>query len=231
MIIEILYPDIANLYGDHYNIKYLSQSGKDCRIITTSVNDTPYFCDNKIDVLYLGPMSEVHQELAIDRLNPYKKQLQELIENDTVVLVIGNALEVFGTKIIDGNREITGLALFEHYAKRNFQHRHNSLFLGKYNDLDIVGYKSQFSQSYNNSHPFIEVINGCGLNKEDKFEGIHYRNFFGSYLLGPLLITNPLFTKELLRTLNQPDDLAYEKAALAAYNQRLKEYQNLKSVF
>ena len=35
------------------------------------------------------------------------------------------------------------------------------------------------------------VRKGYGNDLKDEHEGIHYKNFFGTYLLGPLLIRNP----------------------------------------
>ena len=61
------------------------------------------------------------------------------------------------------------------------------------------------------------------MNPLDATEGIHYKNFFGTYLLGPFLVLNPPFTKYLLRSMGCADILAFEEEVMAAYNHRVGE--------
>ena len=52
-------------------------------------------------------------------------------------------------------------------------------------------------------------------------------NFMGTYVIGPLLILNPPFTKRLLRDMGAGDvTLAFEKEAMEAYEARVKEYSD-----
>ena len=46
--------------------------------------------------------------------------------------------------------------------------------------------------------PVSAVIKGIGLNKESNVEGFRIKNVFGTYVLGPILVFNPLFTKHIL---------------------------------
>lgn len=220
MKIEVLYSEAANLYGDLFNIKYLEQTLPEAQVIYTGLNDTPAFVSEKVDLIYMGPMMERFQEVIIEKLRPYKEKIKELIEQDVVFLITGNALEIFGSKI-DGTE---ALGIFETTAKRDFSKHHNSCFIGKFEDMYMVGFKSQFGQSYNNSHPFIKVVNGYGINKEDEFEGIRYRSFFGTYLIGPLLVYNPPFTEYLLKVLGQDAEIAYKDSVYKAYEIRKEEY-------
>lgn len=220
MKIEVLYSEAANLYGDLFNIKYLEQTLPDAQVIYTGLNDTPAFVSEKVDLIYMGPMMERFQQVIIEKLMPYREKIKELIENDVVFLITGNALEIFGSKIDD----MEALGIFETTAKRNFAKHHNSCFIGKFEDMYMVGFKSQFGQSYNNSHLFISVANGYGLNNDDKFEGIKYRNFFGTYLIGPLLVYNPPFTQYLLKVLGQDAEIAYKDSVYKAYEIRKEEY-------
>ena len=109
-------------------------------------------------------------------------------------------------------------------------HRHNSFLIGKYEDIEIVGFKSQFTMMYgdNKNNYFLEVEKGIGLNKESKLEGIKKNNFIGTYLIGPILIQNPLFTKKILEKIgvNEPK-LAFEEDVISAYEARLKELRKL----
>ena len=229
MKIEVLYPEVANLYGDSANIMYLKQILEDATFIETNLNNKPKFIDEKIDLVYIGTSSEEHQELIIKDLMPYKDKINEKIENNQVFLATGNAQEIFGKYILDDDKKIDALSIFDFYAKRNMKKRHNSLFLGSFNDIKIVGNKSQFSFSYDVKNPFIKVLRGVGNNKEDNYEGFNYKNFYGTYLLGPFLIINPYFTKYLLNKIGYDKEIKYFSFALDAYNYRLKELEDPKT--
>ena len=94
-------------------------------------------------------MTEKTQEKVIAKLLPYKERIEELIEKNVLFLFTGNALEVLGKYIEneDGSK-IEGLGIFDIYAKRDMMHRHNSLMVGKFEDIEIIGFKSQFTMMY-----------------------------------------------------------------------------------
>ena len=60
----------------------------------------------------------------------------------------------------------------------------------------------------------------------EKQEGVLKNNFFGTNLLGPILILNPYFTKYLFSLLGYKKKLYLEKEMIEAYEERVKEYQN-----
>lgn len=230
MKIEILFPEFCNLYGDISNIKYLKKclSNQKVKYIETSFDMEPSFVTQDINFIYLGPMTENRQEKVIKKLMPYKKRIEELIEKNTVFLFTGNALEILGKYIENEDGiKIEALGIFDVYAKRNMMHRHNSLFIGEYNNIKIVGFKSQFTMMYGNNtdNYFLKVENGIGINKESKLEGINKNNFFGTYLTGPILILNPLFTKKILQIMGVDKPKLYlEKDLKAAYEERLRDF-------
>lgn len=229
MKIEMLFPEVSNLYGDTSNIKYLKKCIPDAEIIKTEINSEPAFATQDVNMVYMGPMPEDIQEMAIEKLKPYKARIEELIKNNVVFLVTGNALEVFGKYIEneDGSK-IEGLSIFDIYAKRDMMNRHNSIYVGTYEDIEIVGYKSQFTMAYgdNEKNYFSRVEVGIGLNKESQLEGIKENNFIGTYIIGPILILNPLFTKKLLSMLGVENaNIAFEQETMEAYNQRILEFK------
>ncbi len=228
MKIEVLFPEYANLFGDMGNLLYLKACLPDAEFIETAMNDTPRFMDEPVDLIYMGPMSEPAQEKVIARLMPCKEKLRELIEGGTCFLFTGNAVEVLYREIEDGNRKIPGLGLFDLTAKRNFVHRHNSNFLGKFEGMDIVGCKSQFTMAYGDNAQmyFAKAERGIGLNRDTPLEGIRKNNFIGTYLVGPLLVMNPPFMRWLLTLLGAEPSLAYNDAMEQAYAQRLKEFRD-----
>jgi len=229
--IEILFPEFCNLYGDISNMQYLKKCLPKASFIETSFNDEPIFVKEKVDFIYLGPMTENMQEKVIKKLMPYKEKIEDLINNNIIFLITGNAIEIFGSYIEneDGSK-IEALGLFDIYAKRDMLHRHNSIFIGKYENIDIVGFKSQFTFSYgqNKENYFATVEKGIGLNKESNLEGIEKNNFIATYLIGPILILNPDFTKELIKKMGiEEPNIAFEEDVFKAYNQRLEELKKL----
>lgn len=230
MKIEILFPEFCNLYGDMYNMKYLKMCIPEAEFIETALEEEPKFVKEDVNLIYLGPMTENTQEKVIKKLLPYKKRIIELIEKNVVFLFTGNALEILG-KYIENEDEskIEGLGIFDVYAKRDMMHRHNSYLIGKYEDIEIIGFKSQFTMMYGNNleTPFIEVEKGIGINKQSKIEGIKKNNFIGTYLIGPMLILNPLFTQKVLKMLGEEKEIALKEDTMAAYNERIKELKRL----
>ena len=229
--IEILFPEFCNLYGDISNMKYLKKCLPKANFIETAFDEEPAFLKEKVNFIYLGPMTENMQEKVIKKLMPYKERIEELINENVIFLITGNAIEIFGKYIEneDGSK-IDGLGIFDIYAKRDMLHRHNSLFIGIYEGMEIVGFKSAFTLAYGNNEEnyFARVEKGIGINKESKLEGVRKNNFIATYLIGPILILNPMFTKNLIEKMGIKDKkLAFEQDLINAYNQRISEFKRL----
>ena len=174
-------------------------------------------------MIYLGPMSEKNKIKVLNKLKKYKERIKELIDNNVIFLFTGNSIEILGKTIkTNDNKIIEGLNIFNIETIENEQNRYNSLYLGKFNDIKIVGYKSQSSNSIINETPLFETIRE---ENNSKYEGIRKNNFFGTNLLGPILILNPYFTKYIFKLLNK-DNILYEEELIDAYNNRLKEYES-----
>ena len=230
MTIEILFGEVCNLFGDSGNISYLKASLPEANLVNTSLNQKPYFADNDVDMIYLGSGTENIQRRVIERLMPYRDRIKELIDAGKVMLITGNMLDILGKNIDYGNGEVVeALGITNLTARVDMKNRYNSLFLGKYMDMDIVGFNSRFSHSYGDAEDigFMKVERGAGLNTDSKTDGIHIKNLFATYIIGPLLPLNPPFTKYLLGLLGEKTpELAFEETAMQAYNQRLGEYKN-----
>ena len=230
MKIEILYPSCANLYGEATAVEYMKQCMPQAELVYTELNDEPAFAAEKVNMVFMGGMTEDTQELVIDKLLPYKERIEELIEQDVIFLMVSNALEIFGKYIEkeDGTK-IQALGLFDTYAKRNMSVRYNKLVLGEMEGFKVIGYKSQFSHSYgdNTQEYLIKVARGAGMNPESMMEGLRRHNFMATYLLGPITIMNPAFMKYLMQLLGVADPkLAYEDTMYEAFNRRLAEFED-----
>lgn len=228
MKIEVLFPELCNLFGDLFNVKYLEACLPQAERVDTPLAGEPLFLTEAPALIYMGPMSERTQEKVIQKLLPCRARLKELIEGGTAFLLTGNAPEVFGVLIDneDGS-QIHGLDLLPLAARRDMMHRHNSVFLGEWEGQEVIGFKSQFTmaQALPGAEPLFWVKKGVGLNKKLNFEGLRDHNLFATYLLGPVLVLNPGFAKSVLAAMGaQGTELAYGEAAGEAYSQRVKDF-------
>ena len=224
--IELLFPELCNIYGESYNVEYLKRSNpENIEVISTNHKEQPAFVTEDVDMIYLGCTTERKQETIIEILKPHKARLQELIDKGVIFLATGNAIEIFGNYIKDEDRKIEALGMFDFYSERYMNRdRHNSQYIGTYNGLTMLGHRSQFSFAYGDfDNYFVEIEKGIGMNPDTKREGIHVNNFYATYSLGPYMILNPYFAKELLGLMGLETNLCFEKEIIEAYEYRLAE--------
>jgi len=230
VIIEILFPEYANLFGDMSNMRYLQACLPQATFVRTPLTQTPYFVNHKVDLLYMGPMTERAQQRAILALMPFSGRLHHLIDIGVPMLFTGNAMEVLGKEIVlDNGHSVHGLGLLDLTAKQDLFHRYNGLALGRFAPIhaDIVGFKSQFTTAIGNNAdcPFLKMERGIGLNRHTRLEGFCKGRMIATYLLGPLLILNPALTRWLLDEMGATDvPLVHEEALTDAYTRRLAEF-------
>lgn len=228
MKIEILYPEIANLYGDLQNITYLASCDADIEIIKTSLNEKPRFIDEEIALVYMGTTSESGQELIRDALKPYVDDLKKRIKDNKAILFTGNAIEILCEYIQENEKKIEMLGLYPFYAKRIMDKRYNSLWLGEFEGMKIVGFKSQFSHLYgdNSNNYLFKTIKGDGINLNTKLEGFKDNNLYATYIIAPLIVCNPDFAKYILKLIGiKEPKLKCEEIAYASYTKRLHDFE------
>ena len=229
MRIEVLFPEICNLYGDLFNVEFLKRSCPEIEIINTSLKSEPLFATEKPDMIYMGSTTERGQELAAEKLYSYRNRFLELIEDNALILMTGNAIELFGTYIeLENEKQIRCLDILPSIAIRQMMKRYNSLYIGKFADNIVVGFKSQFSHSYgdNSDCYLLETIKGAGINPNVKNEGFKINNLFCTYLIGPVLPLNPPFAKYILELMGIHDPvLLFEQECYDSYYERVKEFK------
>ena len=226
-IVEILFPELCGLYGDKMNMVYLGKCSKKIKFIETNHKEEPYFVKHKVDMVYIGPMTEMNQEKFISLLIKYKNRIKDLVNKGIVFFITGNAIELFGKFIKTENSQIECLNIFDFYSVRDMSDIKNYQYIGKFNNDKVIVHKVQFSSSFGEfKYPFIVSNNEVGMNQECNIEGIHFKNFFGTYSLGPFLIINPLFTQYLLKTLGLNDTIAFKDDIVNAYYSRIKKIED-----
>lgn len=234
MTVEILYPELCNLYGDRGNMEYFRRCVPG-QYIETSVDREPYFVSNPVDMVYLGSMSESSCDRVLKRLMPHRERLRQMIEEDVVFLLTGNAAELFCQTIqVDGGQPIPGLGLVGLTAQRILPHRVNSLVLCRFEEMKIVGYTSRFGHlnGIDQSTALFSLERGLGSAPNCRYEGYRVHNLFGTYLLGPLLVLNPDFNLYLQRLLAVPSPaLAFQEEVRLAFDLRLAEHEKKETVY
>jgi len=215
MVIAHLYYDLYNLYGNDGNIKILVNKLKeleeDVELKNISVNDNLNF--NEYDLIYMGSGLEEYQEIAIDNLKKYIEDIKNAIENNKMFLITGNAIDLFGKKII-GDKSIPTLGIFDYTSKMVPRIRKNIKYKADFLDNPILGYEN---------HSCIIENNNSYLWEE---EGIKYKNFYGTYVEGPVLVRNPEFIKYIISNLIK-DKTKLDKIDLELENQAYNAFLNM----
>lgn len=232
MIIEFLFPDVASLYGEHGNITYLKQTFPEATFYFTDLSEIPRFLSEDVDLVYMGPMSERTQRKIIQILLPFRNRIKELMDEGKYFLITGNAVDVFGTSIeYEDVGVIKALDLFPFTTRLKMLGRFNCMVMGEFEGRTLVGHKTQFSMSYGDfkEHMFFLVSKGIGMNPTIMEEGIRYKNFYATQMIGPMLVLNPHFTQWFLNRLTgQEVNLPYKDVLILAYEQRIKDFISVK---
>ena len=62
--IEVLFPEVGNLFGDLGNIDYLKRVSDEINIIEDDLVSEPFFAKNVPDMIYMGTMTESSQHVC-----------------------------------------------------------------------------------------------------------------------------------------------------------------------
>lgn len=198
MIIRVahLYYDLMNLYGEIGNLKVIEYQLKKQKINVIidklSLNDKIEF--EKYDLIYIGSGTKKSTLLVLEDLKKYKQQVKEYIENNKFMLVTGNSINVFSKKI--GDTE--ALNIFDFNISYS-----NARLVGDVILDNIIGFQNRDTLIENNNNP---IFNNSEI-------GIHYKNFYGTYIIGPLLIRNPNFSQKFIKNLiiSKKNDFKFRK--------------------
>ena len=222
MKIEIMYPELCCLYGDKGNTKFLQQCLPEAEFVYTQLNEKPHFLTEEIDLCCMYSMSEQSQELILNRLLPHRDAIAQAMESGkTLFLLTGNALELLGKYIQreDGSK-VEALGICDTYSVRQAPNRFNTLIQAEFEGMTLLGYTSRFAHTHGVTEDLAmaKVSIGTGCQKDSKLEGIRTGRVIATYLLGPLLVANPDFSKWLLQQLGvAAPKLPFEEDLYKAY--------------
>ena len=200
-----LYGNLLNTYGDNGNLLMLQYYAKEkgYQVQTRLVSLDDQFNADEFDLVFFGGGQDFEQKIIAKDCQRLVPELSKYIENDGVLLSICGGFQLLGQyyTTADGER-IKGLGILPHYTERQI----NSRFIGDieiFDDLNqqtYVGFENHNGVTYltEDLAPLGRVIKGNGNNNQDKTEGLHYKNTFGSYFHGPLLVRNEWLARHII---------------------------------
>lgn len=220
-----LYYDLLNLYGEQGNILALKRAFKnqnvEIEVDYLSVQDKIDF--KKYDLVYLGSGSTENLLIALEDIKRHKKELKKYIESKKFLLATGNSYLLFGQKI----NNLDALGIFDYYAASSEKMAQESL-MELYQEKDIIGFQNREFIVNNKRNHLFKVKEGLCDNLKSEYEGYHEYNFYGTFVIGPLLIRNPHFTNILVKEIMEKNNLIYheyeDKILVDAYNQYIKNF-------
>ncbi len=221
-----LYTDLLDLYGDIANIvlikKRLEQMNIKVNVIQKSIEDDIDYKDIKL--VYIGPGKMKNLAVASEHFIKFKDKTFEAIENGINFLITGNARLLFGKEftLTDGEK-FSGIGFFDYTARDT-----NGVFISDnvscvYNNTDYKCYgfinRTAHIENMRNTQPLFRLICGAGDGVEDsEYEGNYYKNYIGTWQLGPIMVKNPMFLRGFLSRLypnaEQSFDDSLEKKAI-----------------
>ena len=220
-----LYYDLLNLYGEQGNILALKRAFKnqnvEIEVDYLSVQDKIDF--KKYDLVYLGSGSTENLLISLEDIKRHKKELKKYIESKKVLLATGNSYLLFGQKI----NNLDALGIFDYYAASSEKMAQESL-MELYQEKDVIGFQNREFMVNNKKNHLFKVKEGLCDNLKSEYEGYHEYNFYGTFVIGPLLIRNPHFTNILVKEIMEKNNLIYheyeDKILVDAYNQYIKNF-------
>lgn len=218
-----LYYDLLNMYGENGNIVALVKALEEQRIKVIvdfkSIDDDINF--NDYDFIYVGTGNDEDYNLALNDLKKYKKELKKYIDSNKVLLATGNSLDLFAElNILDFKiKKIDFRIIGEQIYKTNII------------DKTIIGFQNRDTVIKDNKeNKLFDVIKGTGYEPNINIEGINKNNFYGTYLLGPLLIRNPYLLEYFVKLILDSKNIKYkqnnEGINYKAYEEFLKNFVN-----
>ena len=224
-----LYYDLMNLYGEHGNILGLSKSIEQhgMKVITHY-----YTIDDKIpfedyDLFYIGSGNNESFHLVLKDLMKRKKEIKKAFEENKFFLMTGNAINLFGTSYTDLNeKKYPTLGLLNYESNEtDFRIVGEQVYTNSSNH-EIIGFENRSSVLKNvEEETLFQVKIGTGYAPNKTDEGIKKNHFYGTYLLGPIMIRNPYFKEDFIKELLEWKNISFKEKIDDLELKAYEEYQ------
>lgn len=189
-----LYYDLLNLYGDEGNIKalkyHLEEQGIKVNIKHFTKDEEKSFED--IDFLYIGSGTEHNIIVALEDLKKDKDKIEKYLKDNKILLSTGNSVELFGNYIITG-KKTKALGLIDYVYMHQDRIVKDVKIKTDFSDKEIIGFE-----------------NHSGKNISEENDIINEGSFYGTYIIGPILVRNPDLCSKLVHKLIDSKDNNFE---------------------
>lgn len=195
-----LYYDLMNLYGEGGNVKALKYAfnSQGVNVIIDSISIDSNFNLDKYDIIYIGTGTLNNQKLVLKDILKHKKEIKEYINNNKFFIATGNSIELFG-KTFNNDK---ALNIFDYTSKTIDNRLVGDVIVTQEEIKDkIVGFQNRYSVIENNKYKLYE---------EDENLGVKYKNFYGSYIIGPILVRNPELLKNIVSNVIKSKDSSFK---------------------
>lgn len=204
-----MYPDVLNLYGDGGNIicmeKRLGWRGIEVCVEKMPIGSAASLAD--ADIVFIGGGQDFEQEVLLEDINRGKSaEIKSAINDGVTFLTICGGYQLLGTyyKTHDGKQcdFVGALDLYTIGSDTRMIGDYKFKCCDSAGGSTVVGFENHSGKTYLGSglEPLGKMLAGYGNNGEDKTEGVHYKNVFGTYSHGPLLPKNPELCDFILLT-------------------------------
>lgn len=201
-----LYYDIMNLYGENGNLRMMERVLKDkgAEVETHRKTITDDGIDfTQYDLIYCGAGTERSRDACLKHLRKFSASLKEAYEMGKVMLFTGNSYEMLGKSLHTAEGEdVEGLGLFGFTVEEQKKNRCSGDVTLKcdLSEEQFIGYINKCSKVEGIENPLFEILSVVG-NLKDASDGIHEKNFFGTQVIGPVLVKNPAFADYIAKLL------------------------------
>ena len=207
-----LYGDLLDLYGDYTNVTAVKQAAEK---LGHTVTIDYAGLDETIDpaghqLVYIGHGKAKNLAAAAPHFRQYGDAIVRAVEGGTVFFVTGNARLLFGQAFeTPGGGSESGIGLFRYGGIETGRVYTGDVVSRPVFDEGLVTYGFVNRTGHltgENEYPLFRVLKGPGDGPEpDGTEGTLYKNFFGTWQMGPLLVRNPGLLRELLSRMTGED--------------------------
>ena len=146
-----------------------------------SINDKKDFSD--VDLIYVGSGTNENLMVALDDLMKNKKELEKYIKDNKFILSTGNSVELFGNYIVS-NKKIKALGVLDYVCMRQDRIVKDVNINTNIIDEKIIGFENHDGKVLNFDEDIVKI-----------------NNFYGTYIIGPLLVRNPKLCSYLIKEL------------------------------
>ena len=218
-----LLPKLLSLYGEYGNVAvFANELRKAGFTVTVDSWENGQLDLGNYNFVYIGSGTEDNLLEANRRLAPYADIIEASISG-TTWLATGNAMTLFGATITRGEETVNALNLFPYAATIHNDKRYLGDVLTQ---DDIIGFVNTSTVYEGITTPLFKLLLNpkLGNNKTDATDGIHEEKFYGTQLIGPILVKNPHFLMKIASEVTgKPVILSHTSPLRKAYDISLDE--------